>query len=121
MRVRGSRSVRRLLNWLVLLPLAIVIVLFAVANRTWVTVSFDPFPGDAPALAFTVPLFIVAFAGLIVGVVIGGLVSLARQWRLWRAARAAQDELARMKAEVESMHKTEEASRPEFPSLPFSG
>lgn len=112
---------RRLLNWFVLLPLAVVIVLFAVANRTWVTVSFDPFPGESPALAFTVPLFIVAFAGVIVGVVIGGLVSLARQWRLWRTAGAAQDELARLKAEVESMRKTEEGSKPEFPSLPFSG
>jgi len=113
--------VRRLLNWFILLPLAVVIVLFAVANRTSVVVSFDPFAGDMSALTFAVPLFLVAFAGLIVGVVIGGLVSLGRQWRLWRAARAAQDELARLKAEVESMRKVEAASRPEFPSLPFSG
>ena len=112
---------RRLLNWLVLLPLAVVIVLFAVANRTWVTVSFDPFASELPALAFTVPLFIVAFAGVIVGVVIGGLASLARQWRLWRAARAAHDELARAKADVESMRKSEESTKPRFPSLPFSG
>ena len=112
---------RRLLNWFVLLPLAVVIVLFAVANRTWVTVSFDPFEGKESPLTLYVPLFIVIFAALIVGIVIGGLVSLARQWRLWRASRAAQDELARMKAEVESMRKTEEASKPQFPSLPFSG
>jgi uncharacterized integral membrane protein len=113
--------VRRLLNWFVLLPLAVVIVLFAVANRKSVVVSFDPFAGDMSALTFDVPLFIVIFAAMIVGVVIGGIVSLARQWRLWRATRAAEDELARVKAEVESMHKTEEGSRPEFPSLPFSG
>ena len=112
---------RRLLNWFVLLPLGIVIVLFALANRTSVTVSFDPFEGKESPLTLYVPLFIVIFAALIVGIVIGGLVSLARQWRLWRASRAAQDELARMKAEVESMRKTEEASKPQFPSLPFSG
>jgi uncharacterized integral membrane protein len=108
--------VRRLLNWFVLLPLAIVIVLFAIANRTYVAVSFDPFSGE-----HQVRLFIVAFAGLIVGIVIGWLISLARQWRLWRAARAAQDELARMKAEVESTRKTQEGAKPSFPSLPFSG
>jgi len=113
--------VRRLLNWFVLLPLAVVIVLFAVANRTWVTVSLDPFEGKESPLTLYVPLFIVIFAALIVGIVIGGLASLARQWRLWRASRAAQDELARMKAEVESMRKTEEAAKPQFPSLPFSG
>jgi uncharacterized integral membrane protein len=113
--------VRRLLNWFILFPLAVVIVLFAVANRTWVTVSFDPFEGKESPLTLYVPLFIVIFAALIVGVVIGGLVSLARQWRLWRTARAAQDELARAKAEVESMRNSEQGPRPEFPSLPFSG
>ena len=112
---------RRLLNWFVLLPFAVVIVLFAVANRKSVVVSFDPFAGDLSALTFDVPLFIIIFAAMIVGVLIGGLVSLARQWRLWRTARAAQDELARVKAEVESMRKTEEGTKPEFPSLPFSG
>ena len=112
---------RSLLNWFILLPLAIVIVLFAVANRKSVVVSFDPFSSETSALAFTVPLFIVVFAGLIFGILIGGLVSLARQWRLWRSARSAQDELARMKAEVESTRKAEESPKPEFPSLPFSG
>ena len=112
---------RRLLNWFVFLPLGIVIVLFAVANRTSVVVSFDPFAGEMSPLTFSVPLFIVVFAGLIVGIGIGGLISLAKQWRLWRTARAAQDDLARIKAEVESMHKADESSKPEFPSLPFSG
>ena len=112
---------RRLLNWFVFLPLGIVIILFAVANRTSVVVSFDPFAGEMSPLTFSVPLFIVVFAGLIVGIIIGGLISLAKQWRLWRTARAAQDELARIKAEVESMRKAEESSKPEFPSLPFSG
>jgi uncharacterized integral membrane protein len=112
--------VRRLLNWFVLLPLAIVIVLFALANRTFVTVSFDPFEGKESPLTLFVPLFIVIFAALIVGIVIGGLVSLARQWRLWRAARAAQDELARMK-EAESQRQAQEGTKPSFPSLPFSG
>lgn len=120
MSVRGSRSLRRLLNWLILLPLAIVIVLFAVANRTPVTVSFDPFEGKESPLTLFVPLFVVIFAALIVGVVIGGLVSLARQWRLWRTARAAQNELARMK-EVEAAGKAQEGAKPSFPSLPFSG
>jgi uncharacterized integral membrane protein len=113
--------VRRLLNWFVFLPLGIVIVLFAVANRTFVVVSFDPFAGEMSPLTFSLPLFIVVFAGLIVGIIIGGLISLAKQWRLWRTARAAQDELARLKAEVESMRRVEESPRPEFPSLPFSG
>ena len=112
---------RRLLNWLVLLPLAVVLILFAVANRTFVTVSFDPFSGDAPALALSVPLFIVVFAGLIFGVVVGALASLARQWRLWRAARRSEDEAARLRAELDARQRAGAETPPQFPSLPMAG
>jgi uncharacterized integral membrane protein len=112
--------VRRLLNWLVLLPLAILLVLFAIANRNGVILSFDPFEGKESPLTISLPLFIVIFAALIFGILIGWLISLARQWRLWRAARAAENELARTKAELESLRRPE-PPRPELPSLPFSG
>jgi uncharacterized integral membrane protein len=112
--------VRRLLNWLILLPLAVVLILFAVANRVFVTVSFDPFAGGEPALALSVPLFIVVFAGLIVGVVVGALASFARHWRLWRAARRAEGEAARLRAELDARQKRE-AEQTRFPSLPMAG
>ena len=112
---------RRLRNWFVLLPLGIVIVLFALANRTFVTVSFDPFEGKESPLTLFVPLFIVIFAALIVGIIIGGLVSLARQWRLWRAMRKAEDEAARLRAEIEAQKPTQPEPPPQFPSLPMAG
>lgn len=115
---------RRLLNWFVLLPLAIVMVLFAVANRTSVTVSFDPFEGKDSPLTVFVPLFIVIFAAIAVGIVIGALASLARQWRLWRAARKAEDEAARLRAEIEAQKRTQPQQPeppPQFPSLPMAG
>jgi hypothetical protein len=34
---------RRFLAWIVLAPVAVIALLFAVANRRWVTVSLDPF------------------------------------------------------------------------------
>jgi uncharacterized integral membrane protein len=115
MRASGSRTLRRLRAWLLLLPLAIVLVLFAVANRALVTISLDPFAGEGAAPSFNVPLFIVVFAALIVGVVIGALASLARHWRLWRAARRAEGEAARLRAEIEAHKRTH---TPQFPSLP---
>jgi len=109
---------RRLLFWIFLVPLAILIVLFSVANRASVVISFDPFPSPAPAAAVTLPLFIVIFIAIIIGVALGSLVSIARHYRLWRDARMAREEADRHKADAEAERRAREAMQPEFPSLP---
>ena len=81
----------------VLVPLAIVIVMFAVANRHAVTVSFDPFSSARPAYLATVPLFVLIFVLLILGVVVGGVASWMRQSRWRRQAR-------RLEAENRALH-----------------
>ena len=68
----------RFLKALILLPVAILIVLLAVANRAPVTLSLDPFSQDAPEFATQLPLFAVIFAAVMLGVVIGGVGELAR-------------------------------------------
>ena len=42
--------IRKLVSALILVPLAIVLIAFAVANRDIVTVSLDPFDHADPAL-----------------------------------------------------------------------
>jgi uncharacterized integral membrane protein len=79
---------RKIFNGLVLLPLAIVFVIFAVANRHLVKVSFDPFNGADPALSLTMPLFVVILLAAIAGVAAGGSATWFRQRRWRRAARA---------------------------------
>jgi len=79
--------VRKIVNFAVLLPLALLLVIFAVANRDWVTVSFDPFhPGD-PSLGVSLPLFAVIILSVIVGVLAGGAATWLKQGRWRRAAR----------------------------------
>ena len=79
---------RRIVTAIVVIPLAIVIIAFAVANRQIVTVSFDPFSVTEPAAAITLPLFALIILLLIVGVVIGGVAAccprermLTQQWQ----------------------------------------
>lgn len=91
---------RRFLLLLVLVPLAAVIVFFSVANREMVTVSLDPFHGDAPTLAFAAPLFVLLFGALILGLIIGGVAAWTRQGRWRRAARKAEHEAERLRAEA---------------------
>ena len=80
---------RKFIAIAILVPLAIVIVMFAVANREIITVSFDPFDSAHPAFALKMPLFMLIFVLVAVGVVVGGIAAWLRQhkWRM-RARRA---------------------------------
>jgi len=115
---------RRLLFWIVLVPLGALIVLFAVANRSPVIVSLDPFSGDNSALAFSVPLFIVMIGCTIIGLLIGGIASLSHRYRMWRAVRRAEEETRHHKAVAEqerrlreAMQTVQGAERPELPAI----
>ena len=47
---------RKFLTALVVIPLGVFFVIFAVANRHLVTVSFDPFNSVTPTVAVTRPV-----------------------------------------------------------------
>ena len=96
---------RKFFSALVLIPLGLVLTVFAVANRHLVTVSFDPFnPGD-PQLKASLPLFVLIIVVAILGVAAGGCATWFRQ-RHWRRsarrheadARAARSQLADLRA-----------------------
>ena len=81
---------RKIVTGIIVVPLAIIIVAFAVANRQMVTVSFDPFSSASPAYAATVPLFVLIFILLIVGVIIGGVAAWIGQAKWRRGHRRAR-------------------------------
>ncbi|WP_439498689.1 LapA family protein [Bosea sp. (in: a-proteobacteria)] len=88
---------------LILVPVALVIVLFSVANRAPVRVSFDPISRDAPVLAFDLPLFAVVLAAIAVGVLIGGLASWLAQGKHRKAARRNRREAEVLRGEAQSL------------------
>jgi uncharacterized integral membrane protein len=90
---------------LILVPLAVVIATFAVANRQTIVVSLDPFDHASPALAVAMPLFGLILGLLIVGVVIGGTAAWLRQSRWRRAARLAEGEARALRAEVDRLKR----------------
>src|SRR3954453_20669194 len=90
---------------LIVIPLGLLFVVFAVANRHFVTLSFDPFNTRDPSISVTMPLFAVIIVVAILGVVAGGTATWFRQ-RHWRraarlheaGARQAQAQLAELRA-----------------------
>jgi len=96
---------RKFFSALLLIPLGLVLTVFAVANRHLVTVSFDPFNSSDPTVAVKLPLFVLIIVVAIIGVAAGGSATWFRQ-RHWRRsarrheadARAARSQLADLRA-----------------------
>ena len=84
---------RRLFSWLIGLPLVIVLVGFAVANRGAVAVSFDPISQQDPWFSLDLPLWVLFYAGILVGLVVGWFAAWFGQAKWRRASRKAQNEL----------------------------
>ena len=93
----------RFLKALILLPVAILVVLLAVANRSPVTLSLDPFSQDAPEFATQLPLFAVIFAAVMLGVVIGGTASWLAQGKNRKSRRQLRRETRQLRYETERL------------------
>src|SRR5579864_1169189 len=91
---------RKFLNAAVLIPLGVILVVFAVVNRHFVRVSFDPFNSNDAALGFDAPLFVLIIAVAILGVVAGGTATWFGQRRWRRAARQHEADARTAKAQL---------------------
>ncbi len=92
---------RKFLTAVVLIPLGLIFIDFAVANRHLVTVSFDPFgSGDTAFDLPPVPLFAIIITAIIVGVVAGGSATWFRQRRWRRAARQHEADARQARAQL---------------------
>jgi uncharacterized integral membrane protein len=100
---------------LVVVPIGIILVIFAVANRHPVTVSLDPIGGDAPAWTATMPLFILILMLLAVGVMIGGVAAWWNQGKWRRAARDLAAEAHALRVERDTLRAERHAR--ETPAL----
>ena len=78
---------RRIFNILITIPIGVVLVLFMVANRQWVQVSLDPVNRADPAFAFQAPMFVMMFAALLTGIILGGALVWWKQGQYRRLAR----------------------------------
>ncbi len=103
---------RRIVAAIVLVPLAILIIAFAVANRHLVTVSFDPFSGNEPVASVTLPLFALIIVLLIIGVLIGGFASWLRQGKWRGSARRFERELQQLRGKIAALEGDAVKPRP---------
>jgi uncharacterized integral membrane protein len=97
--------IRKIVTALILVPLAVVLVAFAVANRQSVVVSLDPFDQAHPAVSVALPLFALILGLVIGGVLVGGVAAWLRQSKWRRAARLAEAEARELRAELDRLRR----------------
>ena len=97
---------KRILGWVVLVPLCAVLILFALANRQLVVVNFNPFMPTASLTqpGFGIPLFLVIYIVLLLGVIAGGIAT-------WFAQGKERQEKRHWRKEAESLTRELETLR----------
>lgn len=95
-----SPTAHRLIGWFLLIPLCIVLVVFALANRHVAHVGINPFvPPDAAAGA-GMPLFLIIYAALFLGIALGGVAVWWSQGVYRRALRQQRKRADQLEAEL---------------------
>jgi uncharacterized protein HemY len=80
-------KLKRILTLVVFVPLGIVLVVLAVANRQMVTLALNPFRPDDSVLSLSAPFFLFLFLVLLLGMAIGSAATWWSQGRYRRQAR----------------------------------
>ena len=98
--------IRRIVGWFVLVPLCAALIAFALANRQPVMLNFNPFASTEvlAATGMPVPLYVVIFGVLLVGVILGGIAT-------WFAQGAHRRDERRFRRETERLHRELEVAR----------
>lgn len=91
---------RRFLRWVIGVPVFMAVMTFAVANRKIVTLSLDPFNDTPTALALDLPLWLLFFFGIFIGIWVGWFYCWRAQAKWRKLARDRQAEISRLQSEL---------------------
>ena len=91
---------KTIVRLLLLAIIGIPMIAFALVNKDQVPIRIDPIAGAAATPVISLPLFVVVFAALLLGVFLGGLAAWIGQGKHRKAARVARADLVRLKAET---------------------
>lgn len=104
---------KSVLRIIVFVPLALIILFFAMANRGTVKIGLDPFaPNEATSPYFEAPMFLVVLASMAIGVLAGGVSSWLGHMPVRRAAKVARAEAKKTRLEIEKLRQQALAELP---------
>ena len=101
---------KKLVTVLITIPLAIILIVFSVANRGSVSLTLDPFNPGNPLLTMGVPLFVIILTSMMIGVLIGGTATWLKQGKHRKRARTEKSRAEDIKVEAEALKAERKAA-----------
>ena len=97
----------KIVGWVVLVPLCLGLIVFALANRHFVVVNFNPFAPVETSVApgYGVPMFVVLYVVLLVGVLLGGISTWFAQAQHRRREKHWRREAHMLNGELEKLRR----------------
>ena len=102
--------VGRFLSMIFTFVMAVILITLFVINRNEVQLVLDPFDPKNPAYALPMPLYVLMFALLFIGVIAGGMATWFTQGKWRRTARQRTQEAMRWKSEAERLARERDAN-----------
>ncbi len=99
---------RKLINILILAPVAIVLIVLSVANRDTVTLALNPFDPSDTLLSLSAPFFVFLFAAVMLGMIIGSLATWFKQGKYRKKARVEAREAVKWHTEADKQRERAE-------------
>ncbi|HBF31026.1 LapA family protein [Rhizobium sp.] len=99
---------RKLVNIVILVPLAIILIVLCVANRQWVTLALNPFRPDDQMLSTSAPFFAFLLVAFLLGAVVGSAATWVSQGRHRKRARAEAMSAVKWRSEADQHKKRAE-------------
>lgn len=101
--------IKRFLTYLVVFPLAVVLVALGVVNTHRVDLILDPFRSEAPAVVLSLPFYVYLFAAIVLGIIIGSFATWRSQAHWRREARRRTAEAQRWHGEADRLARERDA------------
>ena len=92
-------------SWIITIPVTLVVVVFAIANRTPITVNFWPLPWVAQ-----LSLYLVILGSLLAGFLVGAAIAWLSAGRRRQEARRTAERLRGLTAELTQLQRQQAAA-----------
>jgi uncharacterized integral membrane protein len=110
--------IRKVVSLVVFLPLGVALIVLAVANRAPVSLALNPFDPADRALSISAPLFVFLILSLMLGVLLGAIVTWFTQGKHRKKARNQSRMAQQWQAEADRQKtRAEEIAGSTLPQL----
>lgn len=101
--------VNKIVGWVILVPLCLALIVFALANRHFVAINFSPFAAVdlAATPGYGVPLFVILYLVLLIGVLLGGTATWFAQSAHRQREKHWRREAQLLNGELEGLRKSQ--------------